>query len=436
MTQPPSKRLVRESDLNDPNTPAGASLSATIASLATMRHRAPRQPFAPAPGASVSTDAPTVTYVDSTVGGANSTYLALPQVLPSDPRLTLLGCIQGARTWSGTWSMMNVSNGHYSASDLYPTATPTPYQVEFDYVGSVLRLAEVAATTGALPWQMWVDGKPIGASSQTTPTVASATTSRIWTLTWGTVAKRRLRFLFPANFALRSFAPGDTNYSFNPVPRPTFRAFIIGDSWTEGTGATASVTALPVLISRLTGWEVFSGGQGGSGYGAKPADGSTTGSTPFGSPQRIRALAEAAAQPGGLDLIVFAGTSNNDATASATLQGYVAQALADAATAAPGVPIIGVGPQNTANAPSASRLAARDAIKAAFDAAGRPFIDPLAEAWITGTGTVASPGTAGNASLFSGGSTGSDASHLNQTGYEFWAARVVERLLTELDAAN
>lgn len=46
MTQPPSKRLVRESDLTDPNTPAGASLNARYGSLAWQQRIASKNSLA------------------------------------------------------------------------------------------------------------------------------------------------------------------------------------------------------------------------------------------------------------------------------------------------------------------------------------------------------------------------------------------------------
>jgi lysophospholipase L1-like esterase len=418
-----------------PYEPNNTDIAATYPSKALAKRKlsrrdAPRSVFQPIYPLRVTTDAPTITTTDSTVGGASAAFNGLPQIAPADTRLTYHGCIQGARTFSGTVTMMNVSNGHYSASDMYPTAVPNAFEVEFDFTGTILRLAELAVTGAAVPYQMFVDGEAIAASPTNTAAV-SATVVRYHTYTWGALRKRRIRFQFPANFALVAFAPGDTHYSFSAVPKERFSVFVLGDSWAEGTGATTPLSTFPQIMRLLTGWEIYSGGQGGTAYGVKPADGSTTNTTVFGSPQRIRAIAES--QP---DLVIFAGTSNNDATAPADLTTYAAQAYADAKVAAPNATIIAVGPQNTTNAPSGSRIAARDAIKAAADAAGVPFIDPLALNWITGTGTVSAPGTAGNASIFSGGATGSDAAHLNQNGYDYWAAKVVAEVVKTLDAAT
>lgn len=402
--------------------------SKDLAKRKLTRRDAPRPVFQPVYPIKLTADAPTITSTDSTAAGASAAFNGLAQVPPADTRLTYHGCIRGARTFSGTVTMMNVSNGHYSASDMYPIAVPNAFDVEFDFTGTILRLAELATTGGAISYQMYVDGEAISATPTNTAAV-TATSIRYHTYTWATLRKRRIRFSFPANFALVAFASGDTHHSFNSVPKPRFSAFVLGDSWVEGAGASTTLTTFPQVIKLLTGWEVYSGGQGGTGYGTKPADGSTTNSVPFGAPQRIRAIAES--QP---DLVIFAGTSNNDATNGTDLQTYAAQAFADAKTAAPNATIIAVGPQNTTNTPSGARLAARDAIKAAADAAGIPFIDPLALNWITGTGTVSAPGTAGNASIFSGGATGSDGAHLNQNGYDYWAAKVVEEVVKKLDA--
>lgn len=376
-------------------------------------------PYAPRYPLTVSSDLPTITTSLSTDAGASSAFNGLPAfVQTSDTTaLTGRGLLRGARTISGTLTMMNVANGHYAAADPYPTGTPSTWDLEFDFMGDAFTMGHVKLAS-ADKFQMYVDGRPIAA----TPTALQQPADGVAVYTkfaWGSVAQRRIRITFPSNFALIKFGLHNALHSFRAVPKPPFSALILGDSWVEGTGASSTVETTINYLRLLSGWEIFQAGQGGTGYGVAAAD-STLGLTTFNSINRIRAIAEA--QP---DLVVFAGTSNNDATTTSDLTTYAGAAFDAAAAASPLSKLVAIGPQNTTGTPSATRLARRDAIKAAADARGIPFVDRLAGNWITGTGTTAAPGTSGNASLY----VYSDGSHLVSAGQFYEAGRYLETLL-------
>jgi lysophospholipase L1-like esterase len=240
-------------------------------------------------------------------------------------------------------------------------------------------------------------------------------------MTWATARLRRIRIELPANIGPRGVWTKTANDSVVPAPAagPTF--FALGDSWTEGVGSDPTVgLRFPKALELFIGKEFYLGGQGGTGY---VNQGSGV-SSEFGSAARLNAVADA--QP---DYLIVAGTSNDDGNA-ASVQAAAAALYAQVAIRSPKTKIIVLGPQNTSTSVSAQREAVRAAVIAAATAAPNVvlIIDPIAEQWITGSGTTSAPGTAGNASVFVGGTTGSDGAHLNAAGYDYWAARVAARL--------
>lgn len=170
----------------------------------------------------------------------------------------------------------------------------------------------------------------------------------------------------------------------------------------------------PEALDRLRAGKPTGPGKVAPGY-VNQASG---GLSEFGSTARLNPIADV--QP---EYLIVAGTSNDD-TSAATVGAAVTALYAVVPTRSPKTRIIVVGPQNTSSNVSANREAVRTAILSAANAAPNVIgvIDPITEQWITGTGTVSAPGTAGKASVFVGGTTGADGAHLNQKGYDYWGA--------------
>lgn len=390
--------------------------------------------YTPRAQARVMATPPTVTFTLSTESGASAAYDSLPlRVSATDatafPKaFTGWGLIRGARTLAGVACMMNVANGHYTATDFYPTGTPSTFALETDFYGDVFSMKHLRLGS-ADKFQVFVDGEAIAVTPTAFPTV-SDTTAVFTRVTFASVALRRIRLVLPSNFALASLATHNALHTFRSPAKRAFPVFALGDSWVEGARASSTIETTIAYLRPLTGWEIYQGGQSGTAFGVPAAD-STLGSTPFGSVNRIRALAEAHAQtPGGLKLVIIAGTSNNDTTNTTDLTGYVRQTIQAARTAAPGALVILIGPQSTTGTPTAARLARRDAIKAGADAEGAPFIDRIAEQWITGDGRTGAPGTSGNAS----GYVAAEGSHLNSVGQRYEAGRWLEGIMRVLAA--
>lgn len=116
----------------------------------------------------------------------------------------------------------------------------------------------------------------------------------------------------------------------------------------------------------------------GSGYLQAPPGGST-----FGQ------LAEGAGP--GWDVVLFVG-SREDNAAAPEVQAAAEAAFAAARAASPEAELLAAGPSwPTIPAPNYV-LTNRDAVSAAAETAGIPFVDPLAQTWLTGAGLTGPDG--------------------------------------------
>lgn len=198
---------------------------------------------------------------------------------------------------------------------------------------------------------------------------------------------------------------------------------MIGDSYVVGQTTDMAVGAtldgLATGVSRYSGWDVYSMGQGGTGYLKTQAFVNV-----YGHSSRMNALALLPT----LDAIYIGGVANDilgGFTPAATATAAIA--MWDAVAAArPGTPIIVAGPQPF-NATAAGLVAMNTAIKAAALAhpAVRGYIDwTVPTNWITGTGNNAAKNGTGNADLF----LCSDGVHPSLDGYDYLVRRTVAEI--------
>ena len=200
------------------------------------------------------------------------------------------------------------------------------------------------------------------------------------------------------------------------------RLIVMGDSYTEGTGATTAFLGLPDVLSRRVNMtDTWASGSGGTGYlnvGAAL--------TPPRVKLRDRVQTDVIAHNPRV-VVIAAGV--NDAAYAAADVGVEAGLLYDAIlTGLPNVELLIVGPWWPRNSSTlaAPRVAIRDALKAAALARGLYFIDSIAEEWITGTGTVAAPKRDGNADIYISG----DTTHPTDAGHKYLAERLAGHMLT------
>lgn len=150
----------------------------------------------------------------------------------------------------------------------------------------------------------------------------------------------------------------------------------VGDSYTSGAGTDSGETSrYPALVGASLGVPVQVRGFNGSGYvarGPKPYD------TTF--PEAARQV-----DPEARLVVVFG--SRNDAASddvditSRQIRTKVAETVAEIRQRAPRAQIVLIGPPWINNKPPARIEQARDAVRAAADDAGVPFVDPLEAGW-------------------------------------------------------
>lgn len=191
--------------------------------------------------------------------------------------------------------------------------------------------------------------------------------------------------------------------------RPPVVAFL-GDSYTAGIGNTTKDQTYAAFTAQKLGWQVIVAGQAGTGLLAPGHDDNTFG----------RLYEKQLAWRPAPDMVVVAGGHNDwpyppqlEQTAAAKLLGELRQRW-------PSTHLVVVGPMWGSGDPRTEALAIRDALQSASSEASVPFIDPLAEQWITGS---RSSGT-GNAPSYILG----DDTHPNAAGHRYFADRLAADL--------
>ncbi|MGY1805865.1 GDSL-type esterase/lipase family protein [Blastococcus sp. SYSU D00669] len=160
------------------------------------------------------------------------------------------------------------------------------------------------------------------------------------------------------------------------------RLVAIGDSW---TATPDGATGWPqVLAERIEGLAVGTASVGDGGYVATdPSVGRTLG-------QAVEATALEDA-----DVVVLAGSAFDGSGIADQVAVAAQEAVAAVAARAPDAVVIVVGPHWPEAAVPAGVRNNRDVIRAAAEAAGVLFVDPLAEGWSVETGDDGRPTDAG-----------------------------------------
>jgi hypothetical protein len=359
------------------------------------------------------------TLATSGPGGASPINGGSPTVVPfNDARVTQLGCVPITFNQFSTDYIQNSSNASW---------TPQSWAIEFDHYGDDLAVRFRNASSGGSLFWVFVDGRPATAAPVTS-SAASGGSLFYERITFATVDYRRIRvYLYLADFGGIDLKP---TQSINPTAKVGPKFAIYGDSYVEATGATNNLLGMSVTIARLLGVEMFIAGQGGTGYVATGGGGSKA---PYTDSARIAKLTAAAP-----DYIIVFGSSNDDATSSATVGTAATSVYSQLLAGLPLAKLIVVGPPSLGNSPAAGRLANRTAIQTAALVAsnGLGFVDPLSDAasalWVFGTGSSTAPAGNGNADYFNNGAV---AGHLTQAGHDYYARRIAVGIRTLLEAA-
>ena len=195
------------------------------------------------------------------------------------------------------------------------------------------------------------------------------------------------------------------------------KILVAGDSFTEGTGATAQGMGFATRLSELSGnFNLVVSGSGGTGYVA----------TNNGRPNlETRAQTDIVDQSPDIVIIAMGINDSLDITSAVTNTVDTIQ------TGLPDATIVLVGSW-TAGEATGQMITNTAIIESVANSKGVYFINPTgtanADGWITGTGDDGAPIGDGNADIF----VSSDGTHPNDAGHLYLA----QRLATELASLN
>lgn len=205
------------------------------------------------------------------------------------------------------------------------------------------------------------------------------------------------------------------------------KCIILGDSYTEPTGADCGMSGWSSVACQLLGWEASPSGSGGTGYlnpGPSPR-------VPFNNRIQTDVINQ---NP---QILIIAGGINDISYDTTQLSSAVTSLLQNLKNALPNTMIFVVS-NWTQHTPQTNELNTCSAIKTSVLNCGIPFIDVSngstylsnqtainqnIGAWINGYGYVGSS-SSGNSTLY----IGSDATHPTQVGHNYLGRRVATEI--------
>lgn len=293
-----------------------------------------------------------------------------------------------------------------------------PYSVYFAYDGARFETRMKWTNNPGTPHRVWADGNLIG----TTPAVTGTPTGgELWYLvTLPDARPRNIRIDFNGG---THFGGINIESTARTIGYPTLkkgpRCIILGDSFTEGTGASDVFRSYVNRLGLHMGWgDTWASGSGGTGYLATPAG--------FNPPRvtfRSRVTTDVINQ--NPNIVIIAGGYNDYGTYTPGQVGTEAGLLFDAIiNGLPNAEVIVIGPWSSKGGYQSGDSGESDAIKAQAVSRGLYFIDPGGESWITGTGRVGATTGVGNADTY----ISSDGIHPSDAGHAYLAARLAGHL--------
>ncbi|GGV13635.1 hypothetical protein GCM10010182_37900 [Actinomadura cremea] len=201
--------------------------------------------------------------------------------------------------------------------------------------------------------------------------------------------------------------------SASAAPRATPPVVMfLGDSYTVGEVGVVPEETYASATARLLGWQVIVGGRGGTGFVK-----TTNGEDDFLGMFELQLGWRPAP-----DMLIVSG-GHNDRRLTGPEVAAAARTLLDRATQRwPGTHLVLMGPMWGSGSPTPQVLGVRDALKQLAGRLGVPFVDPIAEQWITG-----GPMGGGNAARY----IKRDGTHPTPAGHRYMATRLaadIERL--------
>lgn len=362
----------------------------------------------------------TVTAVDTGTG-----YVTMSQNLTATmPGNDYVGFGENVINFLGAYAQpIFTSSFPYTKNSINASWTATPFAVEFDYYGTGFNVI-FHDTNGQPRFWLWVDGQPVTSAYSLPGSYTPSTGNRaFFNVTFDNVGDntarwRRIRlYLINAKFGGIKIGVNDavaaTRLSYPKIAW-------LGDSWTEGVTGTGFGTDLlnttPQLVNQLLGLgPPIVAGQGSTGYMSNGGANKAT----FGDSTRIDPLV--AANP---DALVIWGTINDDAYTDTQVQNAAFALYSSLQRQLPQTKLLVVGVQSRGGKGTAQNRANNLGIKAACAAANVPFLSPLEEGWVEGSGYYGHTTGMGNADVFLSDDGGGASAHCQQAGWEYYARRI------------
>lgn len=315
------------------------------------------------------------------------------------------------------------------------TAMASAYAVEFEWDGTAIEVAVRGAGDGCC-CRMLVDGQWVSATYEGGVAGGVGTDDGTYYIkyTFATAQPRHIRLYYGGRVTADT---GDfdgfrieATAGFWPTMQPRGpRVFVMGDSWTYGTQASAHFDGFVHALGRALGWNhILSSGRSGTGY-----------LHTSGADVKWRDRMGTDCYPLNPDVVVLVGSINDGGMFTKAQVTAEATALyADIRAHLPQAKLIVVGPQNVSGNPNQNTIDARDAVQAAATVPGAVdlWIDSIVSTiavnntlgWFTGTGKVTAPNGTGNSDRYAS----SDGLHPTDAGYSYYGRRIAQAIAAAL----
>lgn len=166
------------------------------------------------------------------------------------------------------------------------------------------------------------------------------------------------------------------------------KVLLLGDSYTEGVGASPKTNGYAFKVAAPLGWTLTIDGKGGSGYNNPTTYGAGT-----YADRLVKQPADA------FDLVVLQGGSNDDRYDSVTVKPMIEKALNVVASRFPKAKLVVVGPSNPYGSANADRLRINDLLVSVLAPRSVPYVNPIAEKWfMPGDGSMFADAASGHPS--------------------------------------
>jgi len=245
-----------------------------------------------------------------------------------------------------------------------PVGVYAPMNIEFLFDGTYV---EIRGKGSGGKVRVRVNGDLV---SLTPVTFTNDGSTYLLPITFATRAVRRITVEADSSFAFSGVRTGATD-SVVPTQVKGPRVIVIGDSFTDGTGADGlGGTCWVTRFAQAMGWaDVWKSGVGGTGY----LNAGTGGRTTF----RGRVASDVIAYAP--DVVIVAGGINDTSSSQAAVQAEAALLYAQIRAGLPNAVLVVVSPfwRNGVETYTSALMGVRDGVKAAAVAAGAIYLDVL-----------------------------------------------------------